>query len=496
MKQKPAILIIEDTDHIEDYCRAELEDEYRFFKAYDGYEALDYLGGNRIDLILLDQVFRRTPEERLMGEKGSKKDEWIAILNAIREAGHDTKVIMISQYITLDLSDKIEAMGIPYALEYKEMERNRAYLTSKMEDLLSVDALGDRDREEELLKKYSMLLGRSESMKGVFKIIDKIKDTRAPVLITGEIGVGKSEIAKAIHRAGLRRDNPFVTFDCPTGNDELFESTLFGHKKGAFTGALDDKEGMLHEARNGTLFMDDINNLPLQLQAKLLRTIQTGEYRPLGAREDGIAHCRIIAATNEDLDLRVKRGLFRRDLLGRLKRHELRVPPLRERREDIPLFVEHFASKLNVRATEALIKKLATKFDWRDNNIRELQNTLSGVWEVDTDGVLDVNDMGKYIQKAKAHKPALMPSSSEDIICPMDSDPWMCPLLKSKNLHEVRNTAERTVIQKVWEECGKDWKGACQTLGLPRATLYIKLKEYGIKNARKKDGDEAGGEVG
>jgi DNA-binding NtrC family response regulator len=481
MTRKPVILIVEDTDDIEKYCLHYLSERYQFIKAFDGPQALSILGKERIDLVFLDQNFRDTPGDRLLGSPPEHKTEGLAIMKAIRAAGFGMPVIMITQYASVDLVEKALAADISAILETEMVLENEAYLTEKVDELLSPMGKKKDDIDKDLIEKYGpLLIGRSPAIIELLRRIEKIKDTEVPVLITGETGVGKSLIARAIHQVSLRRTRAFVTVECPSIPEALFENQLFGHRKGAFTGAHDAMQGLILRADQGTLFLDEISTIPAATQAKLLRTIEEKVFIPLGDSLEQKVSFRVLSATNEDLNMLVRRNRFRQDLLSRLNGFRLAVPPLRDRREDIPLLIEHFTSELSVPVTEALTRELTQNYDWRQGNIRELRNTLAQIWALDQDGVLGVDDLARFLKE----KRSISQESTERVdgdtcMCFLEENAWKCPILKERKLEKIVRAAERIALLETCKDT-KDWQDCAQSLGISKSQFYTKKKEHGI----------------
>jgi len=334
------------------------------------------------------------------------------------------------------------------------------------------------------------LVGDSVRTRQLVRLIDKLGNTRWPVLILGETGTGKEVVARSIHQ--MNPDGPFVTIDCSALVGTIMESELFGHVKGAFTGAVGQKTGLIEAANGGTAFFDEIGELPLDLQSKLLRVLQEKEFRPVGALSPKRSDFRIIAATNRDLAKEVERGTFRRDLYYRLNVVSLKIAPLRDRREDVPLLVDHFLSlyadshKLTQEALDALIS-----YEW-PGNVRELENCIQNMVAIHTGPLLTISDLPSSIQNhlnakrtqyfsaavgAAQPQPSVMPmgpgvANSSHYQSPASAqtvaDPPILPLVE----------LERRAIRSALEYTKGDRGIAASLLGIGRTTLYRKLKEY------------------
>ncbi len=275
--------------------------------------------------------------------------------------------------------------------------------------------------EVEKYSKYDGIVGKSEAMQKVFKMLDAIIPTEAPVLIEGETGTGKEIIARVIHLNGPRKEYPFVAVDCGALPETLLESELFGHTRGAFTGAVSERKGLFETANGGTLFLDEISNTSLSFQVKLLRVLQDGEFRRLGDSNTRRADVRIIAATNVNLEKEVKSGRFREDLFYRLDVLRIFLPPLRERKEDIPLLVDHFLKKYsekykkNVKGVSSEVMEIFQKYDW-NGNIRELENAIEqGITFCKSD-LITINEIPKRIIEKTIEEQEEQDSSIDNVI--------------------------------------------------------------------------------
>jgi DNA-binding NtrC family response regulator len=294
-------------------------------------------------------------------------------------------------------------------------------------------------------------------------MVSRLKDTRTPVLITGESGTGKELVARAIHFRGSFANRPFVAVDCGSLVPTLIESELFGYEKGAFTGALKSRTGLFQSADGGTLFLDEIGELPLEMQAKLLRVLQEKEVRPVGSNQRVKVDVRVIAATNRDLEQEYRAGTFRKDLYFRLNVVTVHVPALRERRSDIPMlahwFLERCAPGRSVQLSNAAMKSLL-QYDW-PGNVRELENCIERAVALGDQQVMDLDDLPG----------AIASSATQDV--PHSDSP---DALSSTDLEDI----ERSTIERVFEQVKGDKALAGKMLGISRATLYRKLKRYNI----------------
>jgi len=305
------------------------------------------------------------------------------------------------------------------------------------------------------------ITGTSATIQGVMRMVSRLKDTRTPVLITGESGTGKELVARAMHYRGPLAQMPFVAVDCGSLVPTLMESELFGHEKGSFTGALKAKTGLFQTANGGTIFLDEIGELPLEMQAKLLRVLQEKEVRPVGSNGTNPVDVRVIAATNRDLEAAYRAGTFRKDLFFRLNVVTVHLPALRERRSDIPqlvhCFLDRYAPGENIQIAPAVMKRFL-QYDW-PGNVRELENCIAGAVALGDHRIIDVGDLPPAIRGA-----------GEDVPVGDSS------VLSTTALADL----ERMTILRVFEQTGGDKVLAGRMLGISRATLYRKLKRYQI----------------
>jgi len=306
------------------------------------------------------------------------------------------------------------------------------------------------------------ITGTSAKIQDVLRMVSRLKDIRTPVLITGESGTGKELIARAIHFRGPLAPMPFVAVDCGALVPTLMESELFGHEKGAFTGALKSKAGLFQAANGGTIFLDEIGELPLELQAKLLRVLQEKEIRPVGSNEKIAVDVRVIAATNRDLEAAYRTGLFRKDLYFRLNVVTVHLPSLRERRSDIPqlvhCFLDRYAAGENIQVSSGVMKAFL-QYDW-PGNVRELENCIARAIALGDHRMIDMDDLPPAIRGSEEARPSREDSSD----------------LSTTALADL----ERMTILRVFEQAGGDKVLAGKMLGISRATLYRKLKRYNI----------------
>jgi two-component system response regulator HydG len=383
-------------------------------------------------------------------------------LRAIKSRRPNAVVIIITGYATV--SSAVQAMksgAFDYISKPFTLEELRVMLERAMDELKMTTE--KRVLRERLRSKHGFgsIIGRSPEMEKLYRIVAKAAQSTHPVLIMGENGVGKELVARCIHYSGPFHDKPFIPVDCGSLVPTLIESELFGYARGAFNGAVRAKEGLLAIAQGGTIFLDEVGELPVDLQAKLLRAIQEKEIRPVGSTKRVPINVRILAATNRDLEASVAEGSFRRDLYFRLNVLSLKIPPLRERKQDIPLLAEHFLERLSrttgaqrTLSEEAL--KVMTSYEW-PGNVRELENCLERACALSSGPNIQVADLPSPIQNAH-HR---IPPDAID-------GPKIVPI----------SELEKQTILRTIDQLKGDKLLAARLLGIGKTTLYRKLKEY------------------
>jgi two-component system response regulator HydG len=439
------VLIVEDEDATRNLCRDVAVDAgLRARTAATTEEALDILEQHPIDIVVTDI---RVPQ---MGG--------IELLKHIREVYPQTVVMVLTQYGTIESAVEATRMG---AADYVTKPFHIPELRGKLDRVVR---LLEVDQENRVLREqlrtrpgFGGLIGTSAKMQRVYRLIEKVSQHNYPVLILGESGTGKELVARSIHFSGSRRNKPFVPVDCSALVPTLIESELFGYVKGAFTGAMHAKTGLMESAGSGTLFLDEIGDMPVDLQAKLLRALQEKEVRPVGSTDRISIAVRVIAATNRDLEAAVRQGQFRQDLFFRLNVVQIKLPPLRERKSDIPLLVNAFLEKFNETgrmrgiSEEAMARLIA--YDW-PGNIRELENAIERAVALGSGPILHVGDLPSGLHYAAGDR---MPQADE--LMPLEE-------------------LERRAILRALREAGGDKLAAARLLGIGKTTLYRKLKQY------------------
>jgi two-component system response regulator AtoC len=340
------------------------------------------------------------------------------------------------------------------------------------------------------------IVGSSAKIQEVLRVASRLKDTRTAVLISGESGTGKELVARAIHFRGAFANRPFVAVDCGSLVPTLIESELFGYEKGAFTGALKSKQGLFQSADTGSVFLDEIGELPLELQAKLLRVLQEKEVRPVGSNQRVKVDVRIIAATNRDLEAAYKAGTFRKDLYFRLNVVTVHVPALRERRSDIPMlvnwFCERYAPGADLRVSNAAMKALMN-YDW-PGNVRELENCVERAVALGNGTLIDVGDLPASIANMDSASSRSVSESAAELVSELAAsaklntgDGTAAGPTSTTDLEDI----ERATIQRVFEQVKGDKALAGRMLGISRATLYRKLKRYNISGSSAGSGSSS-----
>ncbi|GAB6063521.1 sigma-54-dependent transcriptional regulator [Deferrisoma palaeochoriense] len=448
------ILVVDDEEAILATLRGALEDEgYEVASAGSGEEALEGLDAADPDVVLLDVW--------LPGIDG------VEVLQKLRERDPDLPVIMMSGHATIETAVKATKLG---AYDFIEKPLNLDRLLLTIEHAVRARRLSEENRYwRERWGRSPDLIGESPAVRELKEQIRVVGPTRASVLITGENGTGKELVARAVHRASRRRDGPFVEVNCAAIPEDLIESELFGHEKGAFTGATARRRGKFDLADGGTLFLDEIGDMSLKTQAKILRVIQEMRFERVGGTKTHEVDVRIIAATNKDLEEEIREGRFREDLYYRLNVVPIHVPPLRDRAEDIPLLFRHFVEEYcreenrePVEVDEAVFSVLQA-YPW-PGNVRELKNVAERMVILCRSDRLTVEDV----------PPAVRGQGTGSGGAGGTVKPGL-------GLREARRQFERDYIARHLEEAGWNVPQAAEALGVDRSSLYKKMKELGIE---------------
>ena len=466
-----SILVADDEDSIRFVLREVLvADGHRVSEVSDGQSALDSLSSGQFDLAFVDI---RMPD-----------CSGLEVLERLRAAGSDTPVVIITAQNTMD--NAVEAMKRG-ALDYLLKPFSLAQVTALAERAQSTRAL--QDEVHELRRKVSRatkpgaerLVGRSTALLEIFKRVGKVAVRNVPVLVTGESGTGKELVARAIHSASPRSEEPFVTVNAAAIPSELLESELFGHERGAFTGAISSRLGRFREASGGTLFLDEIGDMPIDLQAKLLRVLQNGEVVPVGGRDPVYVDVRIITATHRNLDEAVASGRFREDLLYRLRVVPIDIPPLRDRREDIRTLGEYFTHRYSADLAEQPTEIAEATLDFLENhdwpgNVRELENAIKRALVLTSANILSPEDFSFLDDSnpagdGRADFDGIIRSRVEEALLE----------LGVQDLHrDLIEAVEKPLLSVVLAHTAGNQIRAAALLGINRNTLRKKLSEFEI----------------
>lgn len=451
---QPRFLIVDDHQSIRKLCMTVGGSMgLRCMEADSAEAALAYLETDSPDIILADLMM-----PNMSG---------LEFLPRVKQILPRTEIAIMTGHGSIETAVQAMRLGAydyitkPFRIEELKLLLNR--MQEKVQLVAENQFLRERVGAE---MELNGIVGSSSKIQDVLRMVARLKDTRTPVLITGESGTGKELVARAIHYRGSFAQRAFVAVDCGSLVPTLIESELFGYEKGAFTGAIKSKEGLFQAASGGTIFLDEIGELPMEMQAKLLRVLQEKEVRPVGSNQRVKVDVRVIAATNRDLEAAYKDGKFRKDLYFRLNVVTLHIPALRERKSDIPTLVHYFLDKfapgrmitISPAAMECMLQ-----YDW-PGNVRELENVVERAVALGSENILEIHDLPPAVHAgADPHLPAERTAQPK-------------PPVSDTDLEEL----ERATIQRVFEQVNGDKALAGKMLGISRATLYRKLKRYNI----------------
>ncbi|MEZ4443240.1 MAG: sigma-54 dependent transcriptional regulator [Polyangiaceae bacterium] len=448
------VLVVDDEENLRVVLRTFLKRQgYEVEVADNGEVALGMVESFGPDFILTDV---RMPK---MGG--------LDLLSTLKAKGNDACVIVMSAYGNVDLA--LEAMQAgAYDYVQKPFKNDEVLLTLKKAEERETLRRENRALKQKVIEDstFENMLGTSDSIREVFRTITKVADFKTTSLITGESGVGKELVARALHDKSARKDAPFIAVNCGAIPENLLESELFGHKRGAFTDAQADRAGLFEQADGGTLFLDEIGELPLALQVKLLRVLQDETVRRIGDNRDLVVDVRITAATHRDLAAEVKAGRFREDLFYRINVLHIHVPPLRERREDIPLLIDHFIVKNNARLGTAVVaitpeaRRLLMSYPW-PGNVRELENTIERAMVLTDDDTLDETDLPDRIHQAR--DPIRLQLNSGEL-----------------SIKKTQRVIEAVLIRRALTQTKGNRTRAAQLLEISHRALLYKIKDYAI----------------
>jgi two-component system response regulator PilR (NtrC family) len=454
------ILVADDEQSMREFLDIMLKKEgYKVSLASNGEEVLKLTEKDIFDMVLMDI---RMP-----------KLDGISTLKKIKAISPETIVIMITAYASADTAIKAMKEGAyDYITKPFKVEEIKVIIKNALEKK-------NLQKENILLKQvvrdryhFENIIGQSSKMLALYDLLEKVAPTKTNILITGESGTGKELVAKAIHFNSPRKEKPFVTLNCGAIPEPLIESELFGHMKGAFTDAIATKKGLFEVADEGTIFLDEISELPLLMQVKLLRVLQDKEFKRVGGTEDIRVDVRIMSATNKDLEGAVKEKLFREDLFYRLNVIQIKLPPLRERREDIPLLAEHFLKKYseelnkNISRISSEASHILLSYEF-PGNVRELQNIIERAVALEATQELTAQNLSSYLDEQISLKkgPVNLEIPSEGI-----------------DLEKVVEDLERTLLLKALDRTKGIKKKAAELLHINFRSMRYRLEKYGLNH--------------
>ena len=446
------ILVIDDNEeHANATAEALQKVGYKCLIATSGKEGLKIIEGGEIDIVVTDLIMHDI--------------DGLQILKTTKERLPEAEVVLITGYGTVETAvDAMQKGAATYLLKPININHLRVEVGKLVEKQNLVRS--NRELHKQLDEKFGLsgIIGNSQKMQKTLNIVNQISGTSATILITGESGTGKELISKIIHNNSPRKNNPLVVLNAAAIPENLLESELFGHERGAFTGAMYQRKGKFEYAHRGTLFLDEIGDMPLSTQVKLLRVIEDGIVTRIGSNESIEVDVRLIAATNQDLEKLIKEGKFREDLYFRLNVVSIKLPPLRERVEDIPLLVDAFLrefsqihdKKIPIISPEA--RKILYKYLW-PGNVRELKNCIESMVVVSTNEIIGIEAIPDHILQ-RSNEASTTPSLAAGITI---------------------EEAERELIKNTLATVGGNREEAAKMLGIGERTLYRKLDRYGLK---------------
>ena len=474
--QPYGILIVDDEEAIRESLEFTLSDDYRVFTAANGRDGLAIFDAEDIALVIADQNMPGLTGVEFL-EKVIERDvrairmmlTGYADISSLARAVNTGRIY---RYITKPWEPSELRINVKRALESYALSSENSALAGALAEANERLRAENRYLREEGERRYSFegIIGDSPAMQRVFEIMKKVAETDATVLITGETGTGKELVARAIHYGGARKEKRFVAQNCGALPDTLLESELFGHRRGAFTGANQDKKGLFEAADGGTIFLDEIGETEPGMQVRLLRVLQEGEIRPVGSSDTLNVDVRVLAATNRDLESRVQEDRFREDLFYRLRVVEIEVPPLRERRSDIPALADHFLESANGRMKRSIkgfsnaAMDLLTAYVWR-GNVRELENEIERV--VVLAGEEQQVSVEMLSAPIRGGQPDPIPASASDA----EIEDW--------NLNLSVDNMKRRMITQAISDTGSKTRAA-ERLGIPRQSLQKMMKRLGL----------------
>ena len=446
--QESKILIADDEEPILFGLTELLKEEgYGVSGACDGKEALEKLRTNDFDLLLADLKM--------------PKLDGLQILDAIKQEKILTEVIIITGKGSIDTAvEAMRAGAYDYLTKPVEPDRIRSIVPKALEHHRLLVSHKELEQQIKQLTRYEDLIGQSPQMQEIYRLIDAVADSTANVIITGESGTGKELVAKAIHKKSSRCNGPFIAVNCSAFPENILENELFGHEKGAFTGALNEKAGCFEMADRGTLFLDEIGEMSLETQAKILRALEERRFRRLGGKKEIVVDVRVVAATNRNLNQALEQKRLREDLYYRLAVVEIDLPPLRDRVEDIPLLISAFLNFFNeknhkkIKGLTPPCRDILMKYPWH-GNVRELRNVIERAVILSNSDMIDVHVLPERILTYRFKKPTIMIPLGTTV-----------------------EDAEQQLILRTLEMENNNKTRAAQTLGISLKTLHNKLGKY------------------
>jgi two-component system response regulator PilR (NtrC family) len=454
------ILVVDDEPSIRECLQIMLKREgYDVSCAEDGREAITLFEKNHFDVVLADI---RMP-----------KATGFEVLNRIKELSPTTRVIMITAHASFESAvESMKEGAYDYIAKPFNVDEVKRTVSNALQSVMNTEGSTPIKRVKDNREHFEGIVSVSPEMHKIFDLIPKAATSKANVLITGESGTGKELVARAIHNHSPRREGPFVTMNCGGVPEQLLESELFGFTKGSFTGAVSDKIGLFQAADGGTIFMDEIGDLPLPLQVKLLRIVQERSFKPVGGTQEIKVDVRIISATNIDLEERVMNGAFREDLFYRLNVIQIRIPPLRERKMDIPLLAHHFLRKYSqelgkeIRTISSYALKVLLDYSF-PGNVRELENIVERSVALESSNIILPESLTLSRFKNDVKKNELIDTD----IPPEGID-----------LAEAVGTLEKHLLRKALQKTNGEMKKAAQLLHIPYRAIRYRLEKYGMKD--------------
>lgn len=462
MKVKPEILVVDDESGHRQMIRAVMGDEgYDVLEAENGQKCLELLQKKNVDVILLDM---KMPVM-----------DGMSVLEELQQMKNPSPVIMLTAFGSVGSAvEAMKAGAFDYLTKPADIEELKVVVRKAYEfRLMTMENAGLKSKIKSLQQQVN-IIGQSRAMRHVMELVEQVGPTEANVLILGDSGTGKELIAKALHKASLRKDGPMVKVNCAALPEELLESELFGYYKGAFTGAVKDKPGRFQLAEKGTLFLDEIAEMPMHLQAKLLRALQERVVEPLGAVSEVKVDVRLMAATNKDLIQEVDEGRFRQDLYFRLNVLEIEIPPLRERLDDLPMLVNHFIRELGeknrkqVRGVDRSFLDALGSYHW-PGNVRELENVVERAIILSRSDILNKSDLPPAVLERKISAEKKQSSHANSTV-----------QIASSSIEGSVEEAEKKALLEALEINNGHREKTAQYLDISRRSLQYKLKKYGL----------------